>query len=108
MNSDRIKEIQQTTAYPDSVSVKQALLQVWNECEQQQVKTIPAVMKKVKVTQDDSGHWYIIPNELFENFHNDLENEELTDSGEFDTIYGQYRTGGDLNNEQLYIVDTTE
>jgi len=34
MTSDRIKEIQKTTAYPDSVSVKQALLQVWNECEQ--------------------------------------------------------------------------
>ena len=35
MNSDRIKEIQKTTAYPDSVSVQQALLQVWNECEQE-------------------------------------------------------------------------
>jgi len=35
MTSDRIKEIQATTAYPDSVSVKQALLQVWNECEQE-------------------------------------------------------------------------
>lgn len=34
MTSDRIKEIQLSTAYPDSVSVKQALLQVWNECEQ--------------------------------------------------------------------------
>lgn len=35
MNSERIKEIQQETAYPDSVSVRRALLQVWNECEQQ-------------------------------------------------------------------------
>lgn len=34
MDSERIKEIQYTTAYPNSVSVKQALLQVWNECEQ--------------------------------------------------------------------------
>lgn len=34
MTSDRIKEIQKTTAYPESISVKQALLQVWNECEQ--------------------------------------------------------------------------
>lgn len=32
MNSERIKEIQENTAYPESVSVKQALLQVWNEC----------------------------------------------------------------------------
>ena len=33
MTTDRIKEIQEKTAYPESVSVKQALLQVWNECE---------------------------------------------------------------------------
>lgn len=32
MESERIKEIQRTTAYPESTSVKQALLQVWNEC----------------------------------------------------------------------------
>ena len=31
---DRIKEIQDKTAFPDSVSVCQALLQVWNECQQ--------------------------------------------------------------------------
>jgi hypothetical protein len=34
MTVERIKEIQQTTAYPDSISVQQALIQVWNECEQ--------------------------------------------------------------------------
>jgi len=34
MNTDRIKEIQDKTAFPDSVSVCQALLQVWNECQQ--------------------------------------------------------------------------
>lgn len=34
MTSDRIKEIHLATAYPESVSVQQALLQVWNECEQ--------------------------------------------------------------------------
>ena len=34
MTSERIKEIQQRTAYPDSISVQQALLQVWNECIQ--------------------------------------------------------------------------
>lgn len=37
MTSDRIKEIQQATAYPESVSVKQALLQVWNECSQERM-----------------------------------------------------------------------
>ena len=34
MNSERIKEIQEQTAYPNSVSVMLALLQVWNESEQ--------------------------------------------------------------------------
>ncbi len=34
MTTERIKEIQSKTAYPDSISVQQALLQVWNECEQ--------------------------------------------------------------------------
>jgi hypothetical protein len=34
MTADRIKEIQSKTAFPNSVSVCQALLQVWNECEQ--------------------------------------------------------------------------
>ena len=35
MTSERIKEIQKTTAYPQSVSVMLALKQVWNECEQE-------------------------------------------------------------------------
>lgn len=47
MTSERIKEIQQETAYPNSVSVQQALLTVWNECEQERVKncSIPAVIR---------------------------------------------------------------
>ena len=36
MNIDRIKEIQKETSYPESVSVQQALLKVWNECNQEQ------------------------------------------------------------------------
>lgn len=40
MNSNRIKEIQMATAYPDSISVQQALLQVWNECEQEKVNNL--------------------------------------------------------------------
>jgi len=35
MTTERIKEIQKTTGYPDSVSVQQALLQVWNEVTQE-------------------------------------------------------------------------
>jgi hypothetical protein len=41
MNTDRIKEIQQTCAYPDSISVQQALLQVWNECAQEKEPSRP-------------------------------------------------------------------
>ena len=37
MNIERIKEIQKETAYPDSISVQQALLKVWNECTQGKV-----------------------------------------------------------------------
>jgi hypothetical protein len=51
MNTDRIKEIQQQTAYPESVSVQQALLKVWNECEQEQLR-IGDVM--LSLQQDDS------------------------------------------------------
>jgi len=36
MNIYRIKEIQKETSYPESVSVQQALLKVWNECNQEQ------------------------------------------------------------------------
>ena len=48
MNSYRIKEIQETTAYPESTSVMLALKQVWNECAQEQVKnlTIPVVTQQ--------------------------------------------------------------
>ena len=43
MTTDRIKEIQGKTAYPDSISVQQALLQVWNECEQEQLRIADVV-----------------------------------------------------------------
>ena len=46
MNSDRIKEIQLLTAYPESVSVHQALLQVWNECEQEKSEELDRLKKK--------------------------------------------------------------
>jgi hypothetical protein len=42
MNIDRIKEIQEETDYPESVSVQRALLKVWNETEQVQLR-IPDV-----------------------------------------------------------------
>lgn len=43
MTTDRIKEIQSKTAYSDSISVQQALLQVWNECEQERLRIADVV-----------------------------------------------------------------
>lgn len=45
MNTDRIKEIQKETAYPESVSVQQALLKVWNETAQEQEEWISELQK---------------------------------------------------------------
>lgn len=47
MNAQRIEEIQKETAYPDSISVQQALLKVWNECEQEKVEKNNAVLPLV-------------------------------------------------------------
>ena len=40
MNSKRIKEIHEKTAYPESKSTYQALFQVWNECSIEQKKVL--------------------------------------------------------------------
>lgn len=64
MTSERIKEIQETTAYPNSVSVKQALLQVWNECAQEQSRqaavsgSLPT-FKVVKVDRLKRGDFFL-------------------------------------------------
>ena len=49
MNIDRIKEIQSKTAYPNSTSVQQALLQVWNECaqEKERIKSDNEALKEI-------------------------------------------------------------
>ena len=54
MNTDRIKEIQQGTAYPESVSVQQALLKVWNETAQEQLR-IGAVSKRFSEPELKNG-----------------------------------------------------
>jgi len=46
MNTERIKEIQSKTAYPNSQSVASALLQVWNECKQETNKNISDSLKQ--------------------------------------------------------------
>lgn len=61
-------------------------------------------IKKVKALKDESGHWYVIPNDLVQSFSKDEQDEDFVDSGGFDDKYGRYRTGGDLNLIQLYAI----
>jgi hypothetical protein len=68
MNSDRIKEIQQKTAYPESISVKQALLQVWNECEQENEAV--AFGDWLRRQRPDVFYGSPTTKQLFENFKN--------------------------------------
>lgn len=57
MTSERIREIQAQTAYPQSISVMLALKQVWNECEQDSTKyseeEVLALVQKALTHRDD-------------------------------------------------------
>ncbi len=67
-------------------------------------------MTAVMVLQDESSHWYVIPNDLHERW---IELNNLMDSdGQhifeaavkmFMDEFNQYRVGGSPNNKQLYI-----
>lgn len=64
-------------------------------------------MTRVYCTKDDSGHWYVIPYELKDDFNlliTDMDNEPFNYDlfQEFEDKYGYYRTGGDLNLISLY------
>ncbi len=69
-------------------------------------------MTAVKVLQDSSGHWYVVPNDEvieFSRLSSLLENEDSEQFDvlceEFDFKFAMYRTGGDLNLVQLFISD---
>ena len=55
----------------------------------------------VVVTEDNDGHWYLIPRDLIEQFEKDLEESDEDDALE---QWSEYMTGGDLNLIQLYIL----
>jgi len=66
-------------------------------------------LKPVYATKDDSGHWYVIPFEMKDEFFKllDLSMYESNENweeheAEFIGKFDQYRTGGDLNNKKLY------
>lgn len=65
-------------------------------------------MQKVIAAQDDSSHWYVFPAEMNDEWNkmnnelydSDFEDEDLIQK--FEEKFSKYRTGGDLNNKQLY------
>lgn len=58
----------------------------------------------VVAVEDNDGHWYVINAVDKEDFFADLDDYELCESGEFDAIWGKFKTGGDLNLIQLYAL----
>lgn len=59
-------------------------------------------LRRVVAVQDESSHWYVIPVEMESEFHEDNENVDLVDSGDFDDKWGKYSTGGCLNLKELW------
>lgn len=55
---------------------------------------------KVTATQDNDGHWYVIPSHMSELF--DELNEDESKEDDFCDKFDMYATGGCLNNIQLY------
>jgi hypothetical protein len=61
-------------------------------------------LQKVIATKDGDGHWLVIPHDRLAEFIEDRDSadgDEL-DFEKFDGKWGEYYTGGDLNNIQLY------
>lgn len=67
---------------------------------------------KVKVLQDESSHWYIIPENLWGEWEMLIKANGKTVSysdewyslfDDFEVKFGKYRIGGCINNYQLYI-----
>ncbi len=62
-------------------------------------------MQKVIATQDESSHWYVIPLNIYDEFrqlHEKACDDDYEAQEEFEAKFGKYRTGGWLNNIQLY------
>jgi hypothetical protein len=61
--------------------------------------------KKYFFSQDYSSHWYMVPVELRETWNkytiNDL--EDYDEIEEFERIFGQYSTGGDISHIEFSI-----
>lgn len=63
------------------------------------------MLTKVYCTQDESGHWYVMPLELKSKFIELLKRSEYewnVVEEEFNNTFSKYMTRGDLNLVQLY------
>lgn len=59
--------------------------------------------QRVYITKDDDGHNYVIPYEMKEEFKALCEKAYAEDDFEdFTEKFGEYATGGDINEEELY------
>ena len=70
------------------------------------------VVAEIRAIQDESGHWYVIPAELEQEFaeiQETLEDEYDQDLiNEFEDKFDRYRTGGCLSLITLYRVFESE
>ena len=113
MKTDRIREIQEGTAYPDSVSVKQALLQVWNECEQEYANQ-PQTLQDWKKWEDTvqsflrsrhlSKDWYDyikdfkdMPNGAYDQ----PQTKDVSNEDDIDIIKCKYCGGDDIRGDHV-------
>lgn len=61
--------------------------------------------KRVYITQDDDGHWYVMPYALKDQFDEMLAAsiDSDTDEEAFIALFSEYMTGGGLDDEEFYI-----
>ena len=85
MNTGRIQEIHLGTAYPESTSVAQALLQVWNECAQERIPRVEAMQRIIVLLLKDAE---TIPHEVVSlGIEHDIEFDETPIPDCWDTGY---------------------
>ena len=111
MNTKRIEEIQKETAYPDSISVQQALLKVWNECEQGKVvKNNAALQERAKKVKNMFLVYFDGCYDIgaFENTHNTFEMGVCKLEYENETLKIHLRRPGLLIGKGGCIIDALQ
>lgn len=61
----------------------------------------------VVAIRDNDGHWYVIPKEMKDEFRFMEDDGEDDEWVKFNSKFSRYRTGGDLNNIQLFTQSAT-